>query len=71
MTVPKRVQSHLRRPHYTDMATTLKLNIPSIAPRNSGIFAKALKVCLAVALYDVPVQYSKGSQYTVLLTDYR
>lgn len=42
------------------MATTLKLNIPSIAPRNSVGFTRALKVCLAAVLYNVPVQYSKG-----------
>lgn len=51
------------------MATTLKLNIPSIAPRTSETFAKALKVCIAATLYNVPVQYSKvaGEGETVTL----
>ncbi|KAF8473873.1 tRNA synthetases class I (M)-domain-containing protein [Kalaharituber pfeilii] len=39
--------------------STLKLNIPSIAPRGSETFAQALKVCLAAAAYNVNVQCSK------------
>ncbi|KAL7276478.1 methionine--tRNA ligase mes1 [Rhizina undulata] len=43
------------------MATTLKLNIPSPAPKGSEAFVQSLKVCLAASAYAVDVQFARGS----------
>jgi methionyl-tRNA synthetase len=41
-------------------APSLKVDIPVPAEKNSKAFTAALKVCLAAAAFDVPLQYSTG-----------
>jgi methionyl-tRNA synthetase len=41
-------------------APSLKVDIPVPAEKNSKAFTTALKVCLAAAAFDVPLQYSTG-----------
>ncbi|KAL0640524.1 methionine--tRNA ligase mes1 [Maublancomyces gigas] len=43
---------------------TLKVNIPALAPRESTAFVQALKVCVAAAAYNVPIQFSKVAGQT-------
>ncbi|KAF3216725.1 hypothetical protein TWF192_006877 [Orbilia oligospora] len=50
------------------MATSLKLNIPTVAPRGSPAFAQALKACCAITAFQADqVQFCKSTDAAVSL----